>query len=160
MYSSLKGAPYVPTKQKEVDLILMELSPKKGQILIEFGSGDGRFVRTAVKQYGVRGRGVDINPIMILYARILARIQKISCSFEYKNIFVTDFRDADYIYFFLMPETIRKLVYPLENQLKKNATVVSHGFRLNEWEPYLYKTIPHKPFATFFYRFKRKHGLP
>ncbi len=142
----------MPTRQKEVDLILKELSPKKNKLLIELGSGDGRFTRTAVRNYHVKGVGVDINPIMIVCARILAKIQKISCRFDYKNIFATDFRDADYIYLFLMPETIKKLVPAFEIQLKKNTVVVSHGFRLISWEIYLFKTIHHTPFPTFFYK--------
>ncbi len=152
IYSSFMGSPYVPTKQKEAEFILSELKPKNGKLLVELGSGDGRLVRTAVKKYGVRGLGIDINPLIVLYAKLLAKIHKISCTFDHRNIFDGEYRNADYIYLFLMPEILKKLLPVFENQLKKNTVVVSHGFRLIGWESYLFKTIPHKPFPTYFYR--------
>ena len=36
---------------------------KKGDILYDLGSGDGRLVITAAKQYGVRGTGIDIDTV-------------------------------------------------------------------------------------------------
>jgi len=35
---------------------------KKGDILYDMGSGDGRIVIEAAKQFGVRGVGIDLNP--------------------------------------------------------------------------------------------------
>ncbi len=151
-YSSLKGSPYVPTKQKELEYILGETNLEKGKLFLELGCGDGRVVRTAVKKYKVRGIGVDINPLMIAYARLLSKIQNIFCEFCHKNIFDGDYRTADYIYLFLMPKIIMKLVPVFEKQLKKNAVVVSHGFRLIGWEKYLFKTVHHAPFPTYFYK--------
>ena len=37
IYSHLKGAPYVPTKTKEVDLILKEAKLKEDAIFLELG---------------------------------------------------------------------------------------------------------------------------
>lgn len=153
MYSSLMGSPYVPTKQREVEFVLSELRPKKDSVLFELGCGDGRLTRTAVKRYGVKGVGIDINPLLIRYAFLLSKIQKITPTFYVKNIFDGDYKNADYVYLFLMPEILKKFLPVLKNRLKKNAVVVSHGFRLIGWERYLFKTIPHTPFPTYFYRF-------
>ena len=35
---------------------------KKGDVLYDLGSGDGRMVITAAKLYGVKGTGIDIDP--------------------------------------------------------------------------------------------------
>ena len=35
---------------------------KKGDVLYDLGSGDGRIPITAAKKYGVRAVGIDINP--------------------------------------------------------------------------------------------------
>lgn len=151
-YSSLKGSPYIPTKQKELEYVLKEVHLKKGKVFLELGCGDGRVIRTAVKIYGVTGIGIDINPLIIYYARLLAHRQQISCKFYVKDLFDTDYREADYIYLFLMPDLLKKLLPIFEKQLKKNAIVISHGFKLHGWERHLYKTIPHAPFPTYFYK--------
>lgn len=155
-YSSLKGSPYVPSKQKELEYILKEAPLKKGKIFIELGCGDGRVVRTAVKKYRVKGIGIDVNPLIIHYARFLTCRQKISCEFLTQNLLDSDYRKADYIYLFLMPDLLKKLLPFLENQLKKNAVVISHGFKLHDWEQYLFKTISHVPFPTYFYQFSAR----
>lgn len=152
-YSSFMGSPYVPTKQKELEFILKESDLQKGNKFLEIGCGDGRVVRTAVKKYNVEGEGIDINPLIIRYARFLARMQKISCNFFVQNLFDTNYRTVDYIYLFLMPDLLTKLLPTLGNQVKKNTIVISHGFKLVDWEQYLYKTIPHRPFPTYFYKY-------
>lgn len=150
-YSSLKGSPYVPTKQKELEYILKEARLQKGKIFLEPGCGDGRVLRTATKIYGVKSIGYDINPLIIHYSRFLANRQHLKSEFYIKNLFDIDYRKADYLYLFLMPDLLKKLLPVLEKQLNKNAIIISHGFKLYTWEQYLYKTIQHAPFPTYFY---------
>ncbi|MCL4375026.1 class I SAM-dependent methyltransferase [Patescibacteria group bacterium] len=155
LYSSLMGAPYVPTKQKEIEAILTYAKLKPGQLFIELGSGDGRVVRTAVKQYQVRGVGIDINPLLNLWAGFLAKRQGVNrplLHFISKNIFAYDYRGADVVYLFLMPKLLKRLLPKLRRELPKHALVVSHGFALADWKPQLHHTIKHEPFPTYFYR--------
>ncbi|HET9296765.1 MAG TPA: SAM-dependent methyltransferase, partial [Candidatus Binatia bacterium] len=49
-----KIVPYVPTPQEVVDRMLELAQVKKGDVLYDLGSGDGRIVVTAAKKYGVR----------------------------------------------------------------------------------------------------------
>jgi len=147
------GSPYVPSKQKEVELILKEAELKKGKIFMELGCGDARVVRAAVVKYGVYGIGIDINPVIIFYAKILAKIQKIKkIVLRVENIFDSKLTNADYIYLFLMPDLLIKLTPLIKPQLKKNSMIISHGFKLIGWEKYLIKTISHSPFPTYFYK--------
>ncbi len=156
IYSSLMGSPYVPTKQKEVEIILAEAGLKKGGKFVELGCGDGRVVRTAVKKYRLKGLGFDINPILTWVARFKARWQHLDSRvvFQTKNIFAVDLTHADYVYLFLMPELIAKLAKKLEKELKKNTLVISHGFKIIGWEDKLYKALSRRPFGTYYYRFK------
>src|SRR3990167_8901150 len=135
LYSSIMGAPYVPTSKKHIDEILKKANLKKGQAFMELGSGDGRIVRRAVQSYGVRGIGVDINSLLIVLSRILAGRQHLKdISFIRRNIFDVDFSQADIIYMFLMPETIKKLLPKMEKEVRKGALVISHGFKITGWE--------------------------
>lgn len=155
IYSSLKGSPYVATRKKRVEEILREANLKKGKLFIELGSGDGRIVRTAVKIFGVRGIGIDVNPLLILWARILVRLtfqEKKAITFKVENIFDTDLTKADYIYLFLMPKMIEELSKKMEKELKNDALVISHGFPIKGWERKLVKTLKVIPFPTYYYK--------
>src|SRR3990167_11055463 len=71
IYSNLKGSPYVPTRQKEIDKILKNANLKARQIFFELGCGDGRVCRRAAILYQVKAIGVDVNPLLICYAKFL-----------------------------------------------------------------------------------------
>jgi ubiquinone/menaquinone biosynthesis C-methylase UbiE len=152
-YSALKGAFYVATNQKEIDLFLKEAQLKKGQYFLELGSGDGRVLRTAAKKYGVVGKGIDINPSLNWIANFLAKRKNLeNIEFVTENVKKTDFSKADIIYVFLMPKLIRTFEKKLLEESKKNVLVITHGFNMHSMDKYLVKTINRKPFSTFFYR--------
>jgi cyclopropane fatty-acyl-phospholipid synthase-like methyltransferase len=71
------GSPYVPTRNKLVLTILKLVKPNKKTRILELGCGDGRFLRMAAKKYHASGLGIDINPVVLLQAKILAKIQKV-----------------------------------------------------------------------------------
>ena len=57
-----KIVPYVPTPQEVVDRMLELAQVKKGDVVYDLGSGDGRIVVTAAKKYGVKAMGFEIDP--------------------------------------------------------------------------------------------------
>jgi SAM-dependent methyltransferase len=150
------GGPYVPTKQKEIDIILKNANLKKGQVFYDLGSGDGRLVRAAVKKYKVYGFGIEINPLLIFYARIKAKMERIdNISFKRINFFNVNLKKADIIFIFLMPGPLKKLKEKFMAECKKNVLIISHGFRIQAWEKYLIKIIFHRPFPTYYYIYNR-----
>lgn len=153
IYSNFKGSPYVSTKKKELLQFLKEAQLKKGQVFYELGCGDGRVVMEAVRKYEVKGYGIDVNPLLIKQAKIFAKLKNINnISFQVKNIFDTDLSQADVVYIFLMPKLIKKMIPKLEKELKKGTLVISHGFRIEDWSRKLFKTIPNRPFPTYYYK--------
>ncbi len=155
IYSFISGSPYVPTEFKKINQILKMANLEKKKLFIELGCGDGRVVRTAVKNYQVQGIGVDINLLLIYQAKLLALIQKIQhkINFYHQDIFDTDLTKADYIYLFLFPNLIKKLTAKFDKELRKNTLIISHGFKIKGWGKKLIKTLPDKPFPTYYYRF-------
>ncbi len=153
IYSHLKGSPYVPTKQRELEYILEECRLKNNLVFYDLGCGDGRIVRTAVKKYAVTGYGFDINPLLLMYGRLAIKFQKINNIYLIqKNIYDVDLSRADFIYVFLMPEFLKKLKEKFLTECKKTVVIVSHGFVIEGWENKYFKKIPHTPFPTYFYR--------
>lgn len=153
VYSSLKGSPYVPTKNKEVSQILDAAKLKKNSWFLDLGCGDGRVVQEAVKNYRVKGVGVDINPIVLFFAKIKSTIKKLD-KIEYikKDVFETDLAKYDVIYVFLMPDLFSKLSAKIKKEAKKGALIISHGFKIDELKKNLFFTLKHTPFPTYYYQ--------
>lgn len=154
IYSFLMGPPFVPTKNKVVLDILKEVKFKKNGLFVELGSGDARIIRAAVKKYHLKGLAVDINGLINIWAKILSKLDKTDKNivFKTKNILDTDLRKADYLYLFLMPNLLKKLVPKFNQELKKNVIIISHGFPIEEYESKLIKKVDRKPFPTYYYK--------
>jgi len=140
--SDLFGAPYVPTSSKLVDSILKNANLKPGQCFVELGCGDGRLVRNAVAKYYVSGLGIDINPYLIFYAKIMAHFQQLkNIKFKISDLRRTDLSQADVIFLYLLPSILPVVQKKLMTQPHKKILVISHFFQLSGWEKYLLKTI-------------------
>ena len=62
-----RGAPYVPTHRQQVEQALDLLDLKKGDTVVDLGSGDGVFLKAAAKR-GLTAYGYEINPILCVIA--------------------------------------------------------------------------------------------
>lgn len=154
IFSSLKGAPYVPTSKKELTAVLEKGKLKKGTLFVELGSGDGRVVRQAVKDYGVMGVGIEINPLLVWWSRFLSKRDGTarSITFLKTDVFKYSLTNVDYLYLFLMPELLAKLIPKFKKELKKGTLIISHGFMLIGLEKKLIATNPSKSFSTYYYK--------
>jgi SAM-dependent methyltransferase len=157
MLPQLTGAPWVPTSRELVHEILALAELKQGEVLYDLGSGDGRLVIAAARDFGATAIGIEIEPFRVLYSRLKilqfhlngkARIVR-------RNFFHVDLRDADVVITFLLQTTNDKLRQKLERELTRpNSRVVSIVFQFNGWEEirsdrertiYVYR--PHSPEA-------------
>ena len=122
-------------------------------MFLELGSGDGRIVINAVKNYGVNGVGVDLHLPLIIFSRIKSKIYGLkNIQFKLEDFFKTDIGNADIIFMFLMPKTLVSLKEKLKKESKKGVLIISHGFEIKGWEKYLVKTQKRKLFPTYFYQ--------
>lgn len=154
LFSSFQGAPYVPTSKKQLEAILKSANLIQGARFVELGSGDGRMVRYAVKKYGVTGVGVEINPLLVWWATLLSKRERTHkrVTFIAKNAFDYPLKEAQFLYIFLMPDLIKKLLPKFKKELKKGTVVVSHGFKIIGFEKLLTHTVPDKTFSTYYYK--------
>lgn len=147
------GAPFVPTSAKMIDSILEKAKLKKGQVFIELGSGDGRVVRQAVQKYGVKGVGVELQPILVWYSKLISKLKKLKdISFVTQNLFKTDLKRVDVIFLFLLPKTLEKLREKFITQCKKGTLIISHGFKIKGFDNHLIGKIDRDIFPTYYYR--------
>lgn len=131
------AGPYVPTPEPIVNELLKLLDPKKGEYLIDLGSGDGRLVISSAKRYGTSGHGIDIQSSLVELARRNASEQNVAdrVSFVHGDLFASDLSRADVVTIYLLPSIMPKLVPKLLAELKPGVRVVSHDYALDPWKP-------------------------
>jgi SAM-dependent methyltransferase len=139
--------PYVQTPMEIVERMLRMAEVKKGDYLIDLGSGDGRIVIEAAKR-GARALGVDIDPNLVRDATENARKAEVAdrTQFMVKDIFETDLSAASVVAFYLLPEFNAKLL-PKLLALKPGTRIVSHDGGIGDWPPdeRLEMRAPEKP---------------
>ncbi len=128
---------YVPTPPEVVEEMLRLADVKKGDVLYDLGSGDGRIAVTAAKKYGIRAVGIDIDPERIREANANARKAGVAnlVKFRQEDLFEANFREATVVTLYLLPDLNVKLRPRLWNELKPGTRIVSHQFDMAEWQP-------------------------
>ena len=107
-----------------------------GDYLIDRGSGDGRLVITAVKEFGARGGlGVDIDAKLVAYAKASAGEAGVAdrATFEQRDLFDTDVSRATVVTIYLLPGILGRVRDKLLAEAQPGTRVVSHGYPLPGW---------------------------
>lgn len=124
----LVGAPYVPTKQKEIERVFDAIKLRRGTRIIDLGSGDGRVVLEAAKR-GYKAEGYELNPVLALIAKYrLKRYSKAACHLG--DYWLADVSQAGLVFIFSAQPYMKRLSQKLNNELKPGTQVVSYGFSL------------------------------
>ena len=133
---SRKIVPFVPTPQEVVDKMIELAGVKKGDVVYDLGSGDGRIVITAAKK-GARAVGFDVDGDLIKESRENIRKAGLEKSAEIKqqDILTVDLSAATVVTMYLLPDVNLKLKPNLLKQLKPGSRVVSHAFDMGDWKP-------------------------
>ena len=134
---SKKIVPYVPTPQDVVDRMLEMAQVKKGDVVYDLGSGDGRIVVTAAKKYGVKAIGYEIDPERIRESHEnikKAGVEKL-VEIKLQDIRTVDLSGASVLTMYLLPEVNMMLRPNIWNQMKPGSRVVSHDFDMGDWKP-------------------------
>ena len=128
---------YYPTPPETVDEMLRMAKIKKGDVLYDLGSGDGRIPIAAAKQYGIRAVGIEIDPKLVVEAEENARKEGVSDSVRFRNedMFRIDVREATIVTLYLS-EKLNVLMRPkLLSELRPGSRILSHDFRMGDWKP-------------------------
>lgn len=144
-------APFVPTSNQDIKRVLGRVKLKSGMQFVDLGCGDGRVVLEAVSSYGVNGTGVEINPLLVYYGRILAKWRKLERAvFIRQDLYTFPLDNAHVIYLFLMPRMMEKMAEKVKKECGKGTVVISRGFELPGLKQVDF--LETKTFSTYFYR--------
>jgi SAM-dependent methyltransferase len=132
-----KIVPYVPTPQEVVDRMLELAEVKKGDVVYDLGSGDGRIVVTAAKKYGVKAIGFEIDPQRIKESHENIKKAGVENLVEIRqqDIRTVDLSGASVLPMYLLPEVNLMIRPNIWKQMKPGTRVVSHDFDMGDWKP-------------------------
>src|SRR3546814_13278742 len=119
---------------------------KKGDVLYELGSGDGRIPITAAKTYGIRAVGIDIDPERIAEARANVKEAGVTdkVTIRQADLFQSDISEASVVTLYLLQSLNEKLRPKLLGELKPGTRVVRHAFSMGDWEPAVTQAVDGK----------------
>jgi cyclopropane fatty-acyl-phospholipid synthase-like methyltransferase len=152
---------YYPTPPETVAEMLRMARVKKGDVLYDLGSGDGRIPIAAAREFGIRAVGIEIDPKLVKEAEENARQAGVSDLVRFRNedMFHIDVHEATIVTLYLS-EKLNVLLRPkLLSELRPGSRILSHDFLMGDWKPEktvrvpwgkLYRTIylwtvPQKP---------------
>lgn len=128
---------FVPTPPEVVDKMLELAEVRDGDVLYDLGSGDGRIPIAAAKKFQLRAVGIDIDPERIREARANASAAGVTdeVSFRQADLFTSNISDATVVTLYLLDSLNEKLRPRLLTELKPGTRIVSHAFRMGDWQP-------------------------
>jgi SAM-dependent methyltransferase len=128
-----KDVIWVPTPDAVVQRMLDMAEVKPGERVVDLGSGDGKITIAAARR-GAVARGIEYNPEMVALSRRNAQAAGVKVDFEQGDIFQADFRNADVVTLYLLPNLNERL-RPILLDMKPGTRVTSHQFRMGDWQP-------------------------
>jgi len=130
-------APFVATPTPVVRQMLLLAELKPGEKLYDLGSGDGRTVIMAAKDFGAKSVGVELREDLV--KRALSNIQELGLEKKAQifqnDIFKVDLSQADVVFLYLTTSANEKIKPKLEEELKPGARIVSHDYEILGWKP-------------------------
>ncbi len=129
--------PFVPTPLDIVDKMLQLAAVKKGDVVYDLGSGDGRIVIRAAKKYRVRAVGIEMDQFLLKKARQEARAEGVAelVEFRAEDALQTDLSKASVVTLYMLPWFNAKLAPNLKKYLQPGARIVAHDFGIEGWAP-------------------------
>jgi cyclopropane fatty-acyl-phospholipid synthase-like methyltransferase len=128
-------APFVASPLPVVRKMLEMADLKPGETLYDLGSGDGRIVIMAAKEFGANGVGIELNRRLLQEAVRKGEEIQISerVKFINRNIFDVNLSPANVVTMYLTTGANEKVKPKLEKELGPGARIVTHDFSIPGW---------------------------
>ncbi len=139
---------YLPTPDRVVATMLRMANVGRGDVVYDLGSGDGRIVIAAVKEFGAaRGVGVELDAARIREANENARRAGVADRVEFRrqDLFETDLRPATVVTLYLGAGMNQRLRPKLLAELDAGSRIVSHAFDMGDWPALETQMVDNRP---------------
>ena len=153
---ALYGLPPVPTKFSRIRKALQLVNLRPHEVLYDLGSGDGRVLIIAARDFGAQAVGIEIGPVQraVSWMNVLRNGVRQKVRIEAGNFYQSDLGAADVVFVYATSKEISKLAAHLEKQMKTGSRVVSISADFPEWEPFAFDERE----LIFVYQMPHKRG--
>jgi SAM-dependent methyltransferase len=125
------------TPHKVVKEMLKLAEVKSSDTVYDLGSGDGRIVIAAAKDFGANGVGVEIDKDLI--DESIRNAQQAGANdrvrFVQEDLFQMNLADATVVTMYLLPKLNVRLSPKFLKELKPGSKIVSHRWEMGKWKP-------------------------
>lgn len=131
------GVPFIRSDRVFSHAMMKLAGVKPGEVVVDYGSGDGAIVIEAAKEFGAKGIGFEYLRVLALYARVCAMFAGVSKQVEFRRenfLSGAPLPKADVVSSYLFPEVNAKLEPLLIRDYPSGTRVVSRTF--------LFPTLP------------------
>ncbi|MGE0797261.1 MAG: cyclopropane-fatty-acyl-phospholipid synthase family protein [Lautropia sp.] len=129
-----KDVVWIPTPDRLVTRMLQIANTTAADDVVDLGSGDGKIVLAAAREFGARGLGIEFNPDLVALSQQRAAASGVAdrAQFRRGDIFETDFSRATVVTMYLLPHLNLRLRQTLM-AMKPGTRVVSHAWTMGNW---------------------------
>lgn len=130
--------PYVATSHDVVTAMLRIADTRPGDIVYDLGSGDGRIVVAAVRDFNVRkavGVDIDAHRVQQGYANAAKAGVDSRAQFVQGDVYKFDFSEATVVTMYLSPRINREIRPRILKEMRPGTRIVSHAFLMSPWDP-------------------------
>lgn len=109
----------------------------RGITLMDLGSGDGRIVFFIAKHTSAKAIGVELNPLLYMYAmmkRFFSK-QKSQILFLKKDLWSVDLSEVDVLTLFFIKQKMPALEEKIKKEMRPGSQVISYLFSFEGWQP-------------------------
>lgn len=132
-----RGVPYVPSFDKDLELMSDTLWLQPGKSILDLWCGDGKALRYLVKKYDLTswvGYEISIHAYLRwIYINWKKSIQNITII--HQSMYKADPKKYDYIYCYLMPFIMPSMEKWLEKNCRPGTVIISNTFPLPNRKP-------------------------
>lgn len=128
--------PYVPSTPLNVDEMLRLATVTPTDTVYDLGSGDGRVVIAAARDYGARGVGIELDRDLVARSTENAREAGVAeqAVFRTGDVLTADIKDASVVTMYLLPPLVRRLQERLYGELRPGTRIVAHDYPFPDWQ--------------------------
>ncbi len=130
------GLPPVSSREERIRRALELTNPKVGETLYDLGSGHGRVLVIAAKEFGLNAVGIEAGPVQCTISKMNVLRNRVSSNVQIEagDFYKSNLENADIVFAYLTSDYGTRLQKKLKKELKPGARVVTVSFNLPDWD--------------------------